>query len=68
MSTKPWWESKVNWVQIIGILAQMGAWWGLSLTPETQAAVATFLAAGQAFLTVVLKTWFSPVPVSNSVR
>lgn len=68
MNTKPWWESKVNWVQIIGMLAQMAAWWGLSVTPETQAAVASFLAAGQALLTIVLKTWFSAVPVANSLR
>lgn len=68
MNYKHWWESKINWVQFVGIFAQMAVWFGYVVPPglEEQAAVAA--ASVQAVVTIVMRTWFTDTPVKQSVE
>lgn len=62
----PWYESKINWVSIIGIAAQAGNFLGVvSLDADTQLQIAAGLGALQGLLTGVLKTWTKARAVSS---
>lgn len=68
VEVKKWWESKVNWVAILGIVAQMANFTGFIVPPDLIANVAVLLASVQSVLTVIARTWFSPTVVTQSVK
>lgn len=59
METKTSWASKINWAQAIGILATVLALVGIDLDPETQVAVIAGINGVMAFVTWVMRTWFT---------
>lgn len=60
-------ESKINWVQIAGVLASLAAFFGLNVDPATLASVIVGIQSAASLLTVVLKTWFTPTVTPASV-
>jgi hypothetical protein len=51
--------SKINWAQIIGIVATVAGLFGLELTMEQQIAYVATIQAVQAAVTAVLRTFFT---------
>lgn len=52
-------RSKINWTQVVGIIAVFGTYFGIDMDAETQAAVATFISAGVMVATSVFRTFFT---------
>jgi hypothetical protein len=59
MEQKPWYESKINWVQILGSMAMFGTLFGWTVSPDMVTTVAGAVAGVQAATTMVMRTWFS---------
>lgn len=64
---KAWWQSKVNWVQFVGVVAMVATTFGVDFTAEMQAEVVAFIVALQAFVTFVLRTWKTQSLVWQSI-
>lgn len=60
--------SKVNWTQIIGIAAQVGAYMGVDVPPEQQTQIAVVLAATTGIVTWVQRTWFTSSITAASAK
>ena len=59
VAVKSAWWSKVNWAQAIAILASVGVFFGLNLSPEDQAKIVVTIQAVSGLATIVLRTWFT---------
>jgi hypothetical protein len=57
--TKSPMASKINWTQLVGLLAVLGTVFGLDLDPDFQAQLVATLVAAQAFITIMWRTWFT---------
>ncbi len=57
--TKPTWTSKVNWTQIVSVLAMGLAMFGIDLDVESQARLAVTISALAGALTIIWRTWFT---------
>jgi hypothetical protein len=66
--TKNWWESKINWVSVLGVAAQIANYMGWIVPPDLVEQTAVLLGAAQTVLTVIMRTWFTTVPVVNAVK
>lgn len=66
VKTKSAWASKINWTQIIGVVAMLGAMFGLDLDAQTQAAIVAGIVAVQGVATVIFKTWFTKTVTPES--
>lgn len=56
---KPWYESKINWAQILGVMASFATLFGFVVPPDLIAQTVAGLAALQGVMTFVFKTWFT---------
>lgn len=60
VDVKSAWESKINWVQLIGVVAMIGTLTGLfDISAADQATIVGGILAVQGALTVILRTWFT---------
>lgn len=66
VKTKSAWASKINWTQVIGVVAMLGAMFGLDLDAQTQAAIVAGIVAVQGVATVIFKTWFTSTVTPES--
>lgn len=57
------WASKINWTQVLGVLAMIATALGKTVPPDLIPATVAWIGAGQAVLTIVLRTWFTGKPV-----
>ncbi len=61
--------SKINWVQIIGVVAMLGTLTGLfDISATDQAAIVGGILAVQAAVTVILRTWFTKSVTPSSAK
>lgn len=51
--------SKINWTQVISVVAMVAAMFGFDFPPETQAAIVAAIVAIQGVLTIIFRTWFT---------
>jgi hypothetical protein len=51
--------SKINWTQLISVLASLLVVFGIDIPPELQAHIATAITAVSAIATIVIRTWFT---------
>ncbi len=58
-------KSKINWTQIIALVASLGAVFGFDLEPSTQVAIVGVIQSLQAGLTVVFRTWFTDTKIAG---
>ncbi len=53
------WLSKINWTQVVSVVASLLVVFGLDIPPETQAHIATAITALTGLVTIVMKTFFT---------
>ena len=58
-ATKPAWESKINWTQIISVIAMGLTMFGIDLDPDIQQRLAVTISSLAAAATIVWRTWFT---------
>ena len=58
--------SKINWTQLISVLASLLVVFGVDFPPELQAHIAAAITAISAIVTVVMKTWFTTTVTPSS--
>lgn len=51
--------SKINWTQLISVLASLLIVFGINIPPELQAHLAAAITALSAIVTIVVRTWFT---------
>jgi len=59
VAIKSAWWSKINWTQAIAILASVGVFFGLHLSPEDQAKIVVTIQAVSGLITIIQRTWFT---------
>ncbi len=59
VDVKSGWFSKINWTQIVGVVAMAATMFGLDLSAAEQATIVSGIVAVQAAITVILRTWFT---------
>jgi hypothetical protein len=59
MMTKPWYESKINWVQMLGAGAMFATLFGYTVSPDMVTTAAGAIAGVQAAVTMAMRTWFT---------
>ncbi|SNY92809.1 hypothetical protein SAMN04515647_3077 [Cohaesibacter sp. ES.047] len=57
--SKPAWESKVNWTQIISVIAMGLTMFGVDLDPDLQARLAVAISSLAGAATIIWRTWFT---------
>ena len=57
--TKPAWESKINWTQIVSVAAMALAMFGIDLDTELQQRLALAISSLAAAATIIWRTWFT---------
>ena len=58
-SSKPSWESKINWTQIVSVIAMGLTMFGLDLDPDLQQRLAVSISSLAAAATIIWRTWFT---------
>jgi vacuolar-type H+-ATPase subunit I/STV1 len=58
--------SKINWTQLISVLASLLVVFGVNIPPELQAHIAAAITAVSAIATIVMKTWFTTTVTPSS--
>ncbi|WP_146006459.1 hypothetical protein [Cohaesibacter celericrescens] len=58
-SSKPSWESKINWTQLISVFAMGLTMFGFDLDPDLQERLAVSISSLAAAVTIVWRTWFT---------
>lgn len=66
VETKSAWLSKINWTQLISVLASLLVVFGVNIPPELQAHLAAAITALTALVTIVMKTWFTTTVTPSS--
>ena len=59
METKAWYESKINWVAVVGGAAQLVNVFGLIVPPELIPQVAVGMALAQSVVTMIMRNYFT---------
>lgn len=59
VDVKSSWASKINWVQLMSVLASLLVVFGINIPPELQAQVAAAITALSGIITIVMRTWFT---------
>lgn len=59
MDTKSAWASKINWTQIVGMLAMLGTVFGIDVPDDVKTQLIAGIAGIQAVVTWVFRTWFT---------
>lgn len=59
MGSKGVHQSKINWTQLVAMLAMFATMFGFELSAETQAGIVTAIGLASQVFTFVLRTWFS---------
>lgn len=68
VEVKSAWTSKINWTQVVAVLAMILTVFGFSLPPELQAQIVAGIVAVQALVTWVLKTFFTTSVTTASAK
>lgn len=67
METKPWYTSKIVWVNALTTLALvLEIFSATSGTPLVPPQIVPYLVAGIAIINVILRVWFTAQPVTDS--
>jgi uncharacterized membrane protein len=66
VDVKSAWMSKINWVQVLSVLASILVVFGVNIPPELQAEIATVITALNGIATIVMKTWFTTTVTPSS--
>jgi len=53
-----WW-SKVNWTQVVAMVATIGVLFGLNLPADEQAKIVATIQGVSGLATIILRTWFT---------
>lgn len=67
METKSSWLSKINWTQIVGLIATVIGLFGFDLPMEQQVELVAAIQAIQAAVTIIMRTWFTKKLTKASV-
>lgn len=59
VAVKSAWWSKVNWTQLIAMIASAGVLFGLNISPEDQAKIVATIQAVSSLATIIMRTWFT---------
>lgn len=59
VAVKSAWWSKINWVQVVALGATAATMFGFDFPPEMQAKVVETIVGVSAFMTIVIRTWFT---------
>jgi uncharacterized membrane protein len=59
VETKSAWLSKINWVQVVGIMATIGTTFGIDLPKEDLLNIVVGIQAAVGVVTWVMRTWFT---------
>ncbi|WP_319529359.1 hypothetical protein [uncultured Cohaesibacter sp.] len=57
--TKPAWASKINWTQIVSVIAMGLAMFGVDLEPDLQERLAVAITSLAGAATIIWRTWFT---------
>ena len=68
VEVKPWYESKVNWTQIIAVGASIATVFGITVPEDIVPQTVAVITSIQAFLTVVFKVWFTKTVTPQSMN
>nr|WP_321526044.1 hypothetical protein [uncultured Cohaesibacter sp.] len=58
-SSKPAWESKINWTQIVSVAAMGLTMFGVDLDPDVQQRLAMTISSLAAAATIIWRTWYT---------
>lgn len=58
-NSKAAWESKINWTQIVSVLAMGLAMFGVDIDAELQQRLALAISSVAAAVTIIWRTWFT---------
>lgn len=61
------WTSKINWTQLIAVMASVLVLFGISIPAETQLQIVVGIQAAQAIATWIIRTWFTKEITAASV-
>ena len=53
------WESKINWTQIVAVMAMGMTMFGVDLDAETQQRLAVTISSVSAAVTIIWRTWYT---------
>ena len=53
------WESKINWTQIVAVLAMGLTMFGIDLDPDIQQRLAVTISSLAAAITIIWRTWYT---------
>jgi uncharacterized membrane protein len=59
VETKSAWLSKINWVQVVGVMATAGTAFGIDLPKEDLLNTVVGIQAAVGVVTWVMRTWFT---------
>lgn len=68
VNTKTAWASKINWTEIVKIVATVVAMFGLTLDEQTQQYLVMAIVGVGGIVTWILRTWFTSKVTVASVR
>ena len=68
VDVKSAWASKINWTQVISVLAMVLAWFGIDMPPDVRAAVITAISSIAAVATWVQRTWYTTAVTVASLQ
>ena len=68
METKAWYESKVNWAALFGMIAPFAVMWNFNIPADFWTLLTAFAVAGQNLLVFVMRTWFTTKLVTASAK
>lgn len=57
--TKNFFASKINWAQIVSMVAMLAAFFGFDLPADVQAELVAFITVAVNLATMIFRTWFT---------
>ena len=60
------WASKINWTQVVSIVAVVGTLFGLDISPEMQAKIVGGIGVVTPIATMIMRTWFTTKLTTSS--
>lgn len=65
---KPWWQSRIIWTQVVGVLAYVGTRFGLDLDAATQEVITQTILGVVTVLTIFLKGAGKPTATPTQAK
>ncbi|WP_321449605.1 hypothetical protein [uncultured Cohaesibacter sp.] len=53
------WESKINWTQLVAVMAMGLTMFGIDLDPDIQQRLAVTISSLSAAITIIWRTWYT---------